>query len=492
MTALFVLLAACSSPQPVVAPSASVSAPPTAPRASTLRVLVTGAAGRAVAGARVCAASARVEERCVDASDSGTAEMTVPPGTYFVRAGGPSGGRGWSEERRVTDLARGDATLWIELTEMHRIAGTVRDASGAPVGGAEACARPAFDEPSTCGKSGSDGAYTIDVKAGVYRVEVSGPPGGRLVGQWAVDRVFLEEANVYDARTADVSGVDVILAPGVALRGTVRFDGKPVEEAQVCLRTLAEPLPWDCVRTDRDGRYAALRVPGRYWVWVVPPDDFPAVAVWHDGALDGFDASPFDLEADATLDVALRAGPALRTISGTVRAASGEPVAGALVCVDTPFTTGRICRETGGTGRYVIATRPETYVVNVIPPAHSGYIAEYYSRKRTWNDADTVTLGPSDVALDLVLRPGTLVLGLVRTASGIPVAGATLNFSDDRGVLAAVDTDVAGRFEAAVLPGRYRVQVFPPRVGELVGQDLEIDVPRVDALEIVLDSVAIP
>ncbi len=485
---LIVVAAACSSPVPTV----TRSAPPSEPRASTLRVVVTGTAGRAVAGARVCASSTRVEERCVDASASGTAEMTLSGGTYFVRASGPSGGRGWSVERRVADLARGDAALWIELAEMHRVAGSVRDAAGAPVAGAQACARPASDEAATCERSGADGAYAIDVKAGVYRVEVNGPPGGRLVGQWAVGRAFLEEANVYDARTEDVTGVDVVLARGVALRGTVRFDGKPVEQAQVCLKTLAEPLPWECERTDKDGRYAALRVPGRYWVWAVPPDDFPAVAVWYDGALDGFDASPFDLRADATLDVALRAGPALRTISGTVRSAGGEPVSGALVCVDTPFTTGRICRETGSTGRYVIATRPETYVVNVVPPARSGYVAEYYSRKRTWNDADTVTLGSSDVTLDLVLRPGTLVTGVVRTASGIPVAGATLNFLDDMGALAAVETDVAGRFAAAVFPGRYRVQVFPPRVGELMGRDLETDAPRVDEMEIVLDSASVP
>ena len=53
-------------------------------------------------------------------------------------------------------------------------------------------AHAAIDDITVCARSGADGAYAIDVKAGIYRVEVSGPAGGRLVfgpgadGAWAV------------------------------------------------------------------------------------------------------------------------------------------------------------------------------------------------------------------------------------------------------------------------------------------------------------------
>jgi hypothetical protein len=165
-------------------------------------------------------------------------------------------------------------------------------------------------------------------------------------------------------------------------------------------------------------------------------------------------------------------------------------VANALVCVDTPFTTGRICRETDGNGRYTITTRPETYLISVIPPAHSGLIGEYWAGKRTWKDADEISLSGPDVTLDLTVRRGVTVTGTIKDTRGIPVAGATINFSDDRGVAAATDTDAAGRYEAVVLPGRFGVDVTPPFVGNLVGKTTSVDVRAAMDFAIVLEDVA--
>ena len=61
---------------------------------------------------------------------------------------------------------------------------------------------------------------------------------------------------------------------------------------------------------------------------------------------------------------------------------------------------------------------------------------------------------------------------------------------DDRGIAAATQTDAAGRFELVVLPGHYRVEAFPPFVGNLVGQVFESDIPSLSELNIVLDDVA--
>src|SRR5438045_1226450 len=80
-----------------------------------------------------------------------------------------------------------------------------------------------------------------------------------------------------------------------------------------------------------------------------------------------------------TVDVALTGGPQL---SGVLRSTSGDVVANALVCIDTAFASGRICRETDGNGRYAITTRAETYIVSVIPPEHSGLVGEYWDGKR--------------------------------------------------------------------------------------------------------------
>jgi hypothetical protein len=478
-----VLLAACTATNTPAVPSLDL----VVPGQNTLRVLVTRSeTGTPVAGAHVCASSTRGASDCADAGKDGTVALHGAPGTYFVRVSGPSEQR-FAEAQRVTDLFSGDASVWVELTALQRISGTIRNEAGAKVAGAEACAHPANDDPQTCARSGTDGAYAIDVKAGIYRLDVTGPSGGRLVSQWARGRVFLEEADILDARRADVPDVDVTLVRGVVLSGTVRLAGAVVENAQVCIRTLSAPLPWQCERTDKNGRYAALREPGDYYVWVVPPANVRAVPQWYDRALTGVGSTPLTLSGDRTLDVALPNGIQIR---GVLRTTDGEIVANALVCVDTPFTTGRICRETDGNGRYTITTRPETYLISVIPPAHSGLIGEYWAGKRTWKDADEISLSGPDVTLDLTVRRGVTITGTIKDTRGIPVAGATINFSDDRGVAAATDTDAAGRYEAVVLPGRFGVDVTPPFVGNLVGKTTSVDVRAAMDFAIVLEDVA--
>jgi hypothetical protein len=203
----------------------------------------------------VCAGrAASASPSCTTANSDGNATLFGSAGTYFVRIGGPAEQR-WQETTRVVDLSSGPAALWVALQPLHRISGTVRDETGVKVAGAQACAHPAIDEQTVCVRSVADGTYALDVKAGIYRLEVSGPAGARLVSQWARGRAFLEEADVLDARVADVPDVDVDLIRGVALRGVVTFGGTVVEDAQVCLRTLAAPLPLECERTDKQGRY---------------------------------------------------------------------------------------------------------------------------------------------------------------------------------------------------------------------------------------------
>lgn len=486
--ALALVVAACSTPPASPAPTPSPA--PTTGAAVPIRVLVTRTErGTPVAGARVCAARASAAApSCTEAATDGTATLLGSQGTYFVRVSGPAGQR-WGEATRVADTVGGPVALWVEVEPVRRLSGRITDEDGAPAAGAVACARPTKEIENECATSAADGTYAIDTPPDVYRLEVSGAPGARLVSQWARGRAFFEEADVLDAREADVTGVDVTLVRGVVLRGTVRLAGQPVEEAQVCLRTLAAPLPWECERTDKNGRYAALREPGTYNAWVVPPEDVRAVPQWYDRALTGFGSTPILLRADRSIDFALTPGP---QVSGVVRATNGDAVAGAFVCIDTAFSTGRICRETSRNGRYAITTRPETYVVSVIPPAGSGLIGEYWSGKRTWNEADEIVVGADDVTLDLVIDVGTIVIGRVKDSRGIPVAGAYVNFADLAGVADATTTDAAGRFEIVVRPGDFAVEAFPPfpLVGMLFSTRLSATVPTADELVITLGDVA--
>ena len=483
------LLAACVASQPAT-PTPSSTATPASQLA--LRVLVTtvtdrDASGPPLPGARVCAATPRGEERCAEAATDGTATFTLPPSTYLLRVEGPQATR-WMTDKRVVDVTGADTAIWVGLPARIRISGSVRTDQGAPVTRAQACAHPITRVDIVCARSSADGKYTIETRADLYRVDVEGAAGGKLVPEWFGGSPFEDHAVILDARTSDVPDVDFALVPGVVLRGTVRVGGATIEDAQVCLSTLSAPLGWQCERTDKRGAYSALRVPGDYWVWALPPDRVRAVGLWYDRVLEGVNASAFDLSTDAALDMSLPSGGQIR---GRVRNESGEAVPDVFVCVDTPFTTGRICRPSGFDGSYAVTTRPSTYIVSVIPPHGSGYIAEYWDLKPNWVEADAVRHGTAETQLDLLLRRGVIVKGTIKDKRGIPAVAATINFGDPRAVEFAAATDETGAFEVAVLPGRYHVDVFPPRFpGNLVGREMEIDASGAVEIDIVLDDVA--
>jgi len=483
------LLAACVATQSTTPTPSQIATPISQ---LTLRVLVTSvtdldASGPPLPGARVCAATARGGERCTETAKDGLATFALMPSTYLLRVEGPEPAR-FMTDRRVVDVTGADTAMWIGLPARIRLSGVVRNERGAAVARAEACAHPITRADVACARSGADGKYTIEARADLYRIDVTGPPGAKLVPQWAPGSYTEDDAALIDARTSDVPDLDFALETGVVLRGTVRVDGATIEDAQVCLRTLEAPVGWQCERTDKRGAYEALRVPGDYWIWALPPDRVRATGLWYDGVLEGFQATPFDLSADATLNMTLPPGP---QIQGRVRNESGEAVPDVYVCVDTAFTTGRICRPSGFDGAYAVTTRPNTYIINVVPPAGSGYIAEYLDRKRNWVEADEVRLGAGDIQVDLVVRRGVIVKGTIKDKRGLPAIGATINFGDPRDVEHAGATDGTGSFEVVVAPGKYHVDVFPPRFpGNLVGREMEIDAVGAVEIDIVLDDVA--
>ncbi len=459
---------------------ASAPAPPAPERPALLTVVVLGpAATRSLAGAQVCAAPPTGAERCATTDGGGSAALALRPGGYLLRVRPPAGER-LALARQALEMATWDNTTVVVLSGEARIGGHVRGPGRTPVPGASVCAHPAADEPATCELTAADGAYLIKARPTAYKLEVNGPASLHLVRQWARGRAFSDEADLIDVRTGDASGVDVDLVAGVVLRGLVGDDGGvPLPDAQVCTKTLAAPLPWECERTAKDGRYGAVRDPGRYWVWVIPPSGARLVAQWYERALDGFGAAALDLGADRALDFALEAGPQIR---GVVRTDDGAPVGNAFVCVDTPFPTGRICRETARDGAYAVTVRPETYALQVVPPPASDAVGAWWSGKRTWVEADRVVLGAVDVVVDVTLRRGVRVSGTVRDAGGVALEGATVSFNDDVGVVAAAATDGAGRYVVALPTGRYRFQVFAPFASSLVSTeptDIDVRGPQV-------------
>ena len=481
LLAAVLLLVACEAP--------AVTLPELPPPAQevTIRVRALGPAG-AVGRARICAASpSGAVEVCGTTDAAGAVALRVRPGTFLLRGEPAEGPRLRSLGVVALDARTGaEATLLFE--GQARIGGLIRDEQARPVAGAEVCAHPASADPPSCVPTRPDGTFAIEAPPGIYRLHVSGPPdGSRLIEQWARGRVASYEADLYDARSGDVSGVEVVMVRGHVLSGTVSAlrDGAVVKDAQVCTQTLGAPLPWDCDRTDKNGRYAALREPGTYWIWTIPPDDAGRLLPQRHDRVDlGVDATPLRLDRDRVLDVAFREGPLL---SGRVTTTDGSALAGALVCVDTPVPTGRICRPTDSDGRYRVATRPDVYTVQVVPAAESDAISSYWPGSRDWTSAGRVRIA-GDATLDVSLPRGVRLTGVVRTELGSPVEAAPVSVNDGQGFLTGTYTDHAGRYAVAVPPGSYTIDVFAPRVSQLlsrVGLPLRIDAEM--GLDVVLE-----
>jgi hypothetical protein len=448
---------------------------PPAPRPVTLRVI--GPRG-GVADATVCAARIAGEEACATSGSDGRAVVQIRPGTYAVRAT-PVQGQRLAEGVTTVDLSESTSAV-VTIEGRATIAGTIKDASGAAVREAEVCAHSATSDETKCTRTRADGTYSVEVRPGIQKIEVTGAPGSRLLAQWARGRIGSFEADVIDTRERDVTGVDLTLIRGVVLSGTVTAarDGSIVKDSQVCTYTLAAPLGWDCENTDKNGRYALLREPGQYWVWIIPPGVRGSRLMFqrYDRVLEGVDATPFTLLRDAKLDVRLTEGVILR---GRVTTTSdGAPIVLALVCVDTPFPTGRICRETGDDGIYEVATRPQTYTVAVYPPETSDAVAGFWpDAQPDWTRAGEIRVGSVGAALDIVVPRGVRLRGTVRDARGAPIEGATINLNDGLIPRWFASTDIAGHYSVVALPGTYTIDVFPPRASpssSVVGQRVTI------------------
>lgn len=462
-----VVAAACSTPTPGVVPTA-------APVRHKLQVVAAGADGP-VSGLRVCAATLAGAQSCAPTGPDGIATFDLPVGAYQVRSEAPASQRRLGELVGA-DLTQGNASVRLQFEKIRRITGTITDTANTRVPLAPVCANPLSLAATVCEKSKSDGTYAIDVTPGLYKMSVDGAPGLKLLAQWAYGRVSSGEADVVDVRSADAPGIDVALRRGVTLQGTITAtDGHPVKKAQVCTHPFSQSLPWDCERTDDHGHYVALREPDTYWVWVIPPDDDPLLMQWFDDAAVGVGASSVALDGDRTIDQVLGPGP---SIVGHVTDPSGAPVFHAFVCVDTPFPTGRICRPTDAAGAYRVTTRPETYLVQIIPPDGSELLPQYVGGGRTWLDASTVTVRSQNVTVDVKLQHGARVSGVVRSQTGVPLEGASVNVSDAQGFLTAAYTDASGAYSLAMPPGRYTFDFFAPFTSQVVsieGRPVTVD-----------------
>jgi RNA polymerase sigma factor (sigma-70 family) len=239
---------------------------------------------------------------------------------------------------------------------------------------------------------------------------------------------------------AAAAGTDAIAATGIAGR-VVDDRGSPVADATIWVADRdVSALP--AARSDADGRFEIERIrPGQF--------DVAATAG--------------DLVAESrTVEVVLGSHPQVELVvrvgrvvlDGRVVDEHAQEVAGAAVELRGPLSRSTV---TDSEGRFrVVGLVAGMYGLAV---SAGGYVYARQSRLVPHEGTVTVTVE---------LARGVMVSGSVRTATGAPVAGATVgstawNLADPR---LEVTSDAAGRFRIGPLPaGTVRLSAFHPSYG---------------------------
>lgn len=312
------------------------------------------------------------------------------------------------------------------------LSGRVTDADGKPLAEAVVFVVNPDTRRWSDATTSRNGTWTIrSLPAGTYRVQYLAPYGVNAVGQWWKGATTIDAAatvTVADGKT--VRGLDARLARGGTIRGVVTGPGgAPVADAEIAVSRGGEIIAW--AQTNAGGSYVVTGLEdATYTLRVRPALGSDLAERWWKAKAPG--AKPTTLKiAKANeirdIDVALVPGA---KITGTLRAASGTPLAGAYV---------EAYRQGDGDGERVAEASTDTAGSYTLPGLAAGTYAVkftyedgtdsrvvWWGRKPTAETARTITVTKAvampghNATLPRGLDSGTLVL------SGAPRVGSTL------------------------------------------------------------------
>jgi RNA polymerase sigma factor (sigma-70 family) len=336
-----------------------------------------------------------------------------------------------------------ESELVLTLPDGVDVFGSVTDAAGAPVVGAEillVSPRRDWLTARVVGRSGANGAY--EVRAAGEELAVSAR-AERYVP------AFLRPLTSEDHSAAHPRRVraDLVLDwMDHALRGIVRDPGgRPVAGALVAAGSnrgqgygdstggTRHRLGMPVVRTDAAGRFEAFGIEHLGMPVAVMAEGFPIQVAEFPGWNDVTTFAELVLEAPAT-------------VTGTVRDAEGAPVAGAVVSARAvhgraasaiPFPLPRA--STGEDGRFTLELLPSGAApLRVAPPSGSALAAA---------SREVVLAAGESLELELVLPAEPTIRGRALDAAGAPLAGARIDVqAEGSSNLEHVNADDEGRF----------------------------------------------
>jgi protocatechuate 3,4-dioxygenase beta subunit len=372
-------------------------------------------------------------------------------------------------------------------TPTSAIKGTLKDNTGAPItGGVTVYASGItntgdYFQTSTIG---SDGSYSLPVRAGSYRVSVSNSYFG---SEQKYATRYYPDAKTYDAAqavvvgtNATVTGISLTLPLAGSITGRiVDGAGDGVGSANVGLYNDAGSYLASTTTTPQ-GRYKFRAIePSKVVLQVTPPAGSGLAGRYLDDADTLADATRFDLTGGVALtkNVTLGVGGKL---TGTVRDGRGVGVDRAIVSIyaaDNSYSPQRSVRAAAdGTYTFSGLTAGDYRLRFSPPPSRSELGIRFSGGATTITGASSyhVSRGATVSNIDATLSSGATVSGTVK-AAGQPLAGivvsATPDSDDDYyGTQLTTTTDDAGHYEFhAIADGATRLY-FSDDSGDHVSQ----------------------
>lgn len=332
------------------------------------------------------------------------------------------------------------------------VSGTIRDAEGSPIAGADVCAQAnqdellgAGDKLPLCSKSERDGHYRLDGLWPVSNNINAGAPQF-IPARWTERVDGRERDEIHLQAGEERRGIDITLERGgVPIRGVVKdIGGGVVEDALVTSTSGAWNLgqALAVARTDAEGRFELWTKKGR------------APLTAH---AEGY--APASTDASAPSELATIFMTPESVLGGTVvHAETGEPAAG--VTVRASISIGGGFMMMGGRGIETISDADGRFRIASLPPGV--YDLKAQADELYGEGVEQVHLGLSESIDDIVVEvhPAFAVSGKVVIAeTDAPCTGGEVVLDLDGQPLRGRVDERGEVLVRAVLPGTYQVRV---------------------------------
>lgn len=455
---------------------------------------VTLAGGIAAAQVSVCAHQATDwgwwSQKCVQTDGAGQYTIALEDGTWRLGFSGEGVVTEYYDEKGsvanahniVVDQGVKLTGFDAELARLGSIGGTITG-DGSPAMGVDVCAltKATLEGESEwqtrgCAQSDHQGAYQINVPAGVYRLQFSSDdfmPDEWASEYWDDATTLATATDVAVAGDEDVTDIDADLARLAIISGTVTGvgDAGPLGQISVCAYPVVAGNSAGfstCKTTDVDGTYRLPVEDGTYKVGFVPSSSgfpFPSPSKW---ATEYYDDQ---LSREQAADVVVSGGVDVpdisaelgrnRSISGTLSGPDGNPVSTGFVSAQSTTGAGSVA-FTDSNGRYELFVAPGSYTV-AFGTFATLMVDEYYNDKPSSSSAELVDVSTADATgIDAALEvPGT-VAGSVTMANSASLDGvevcAYAQSSDDK--VKCDWSENAADFSLNLKPGTYRLKAI--------------------------------